>query len=148
MEIRNFRFTSNITDPKLGKQSWVTCFIYLDGRFRMIGGTYPFWAESLNAKRGPMSVAPETINGRVVQAVAFGDDRKGRGIDGIVHIKVDIGRDGKVKKMKVLSGDSEFVDDAKKYLSDAQFPTLPNDPRFANVKMEWDMEVVFFSPKQ
>ena len=82
----------------------------------MIGGTYPFWAEGLNATRGPMSVPPQMIHGRTVQAAAFRNDAKRTGIDGIVHIKVEVGHDGKVKKMKLLSGDSEFVEDAKKYL--------------------------------
>jgi Gram-negative bacterial TonB protein C-terminal len=147
VKIENFRFTSNISDPKLGKQSWVTSFLYLDGRFRMIGGTYPFWEESLNAARGPMSVPRQMIHGRVVEAAAFRNDSKREGIDGIVHIKVEIGHDGKVKKMKVLSGETEFVDDAKEYLKAAQFPALPDDPRLANAKMEWDMEVVFFTTK-
>lgn len=148
VKIETFRFTSNVSDPKLGSQSWVSSFIYLYGRFRMIGGTYPFWAEGLNATSGPMSLPPEVIHGRTVQAAAFRDDPKGPGIDGIVHVKVDVGRDGKVKKMKVLSGDADFIDDAKQYLQDGEFPKLPDDPRLANAKLEWDMEVVFFTPKQ
>jgi len=148
VKLENFRFTSTTTEPKLGgAQSWVTSFIYLDGRFRMIGGTYPFWEEGLNATRGPMSRPPRTIHGRTVQAEAFRNDTKGRGIDGIVHIKIDVGRDGKIQKMKVLSGDSEFIADAKQYLQDGEFPRLPDDPRFANGKREWDMEVAFFTPK-
>lgn len=145
--IENYRFTSTVNDPKLGAPSWVSSFIYLDGRFRMVGGTYPFWAEGLNATRGPMSLPPETIRGRTVQAAAFRKDAKGPGIDAIVHIKVEVGHDGKVKKMKVLSGDAEFVPDAKQYLQDGEFPKLPDDPRLANMQAVWDMEVVFFSPK-
>jgi hypothetical protein len=147
VKIETFRFTSIVPDPKLGLQSWVSSFIYLDGRFRMIGGTYPFWAEGLNATRGPMSLPLEVIHGRTVQAAAFRDDAKGPGIDGIVHIKVEVGHDGKLKKMKVLSGDADFIGDAKQYLQDAEFPKLPDDPRLANAKLEWDMEVVFFTQK-
>jgi hypothetical protein len=148
VKIETFRFSSNVPDPKLGSQSWVSSFIYLDGRFRMIGGTYPFWAEGLNATRGPMSLPPADVRGRTVQAAAFRNDAKGPGIDGIVHIKVDVGHDGKVRKMKVLSGDPDFIEDAKQYLQVSEFPKLPDDPRFANAKLEWDMEVVFFSRKQ
>jgi hypothetical protein len=147
VRIENFRFDSMTTDPKLGKPSWVNSFIYLEGRFRLIGGTYPFWAESLTATRGPMSLPAEMINGRTIQAEAFRHDLKGPGIDAIVHIKIEVGHDGKIKKMKVLSGDPEFVPDAKRYLNDAEYPQLPNDPRFANAQMVWDMEVVFFTPK-
>ena len=148
VKIETFRFRSNLPDPQLGSQSWVSSFIYLDGRFRMVGGTYPFWAEGLNATRGPMSLAPAEIRGRIVQAAASRNDEKGPGIDGIVHIKVNVGHDGKVKKMKVLSGDADFVADAKQYLQDGEFPKLPDDPRLANAKLEWDMEVVFFAQKQ
>jgi hypothetical protein len=147
VKIENYRFISTVTDPKLGSPSWVTSFIYLDGRFRMIGGTYPFWAEGMNATRGPMSVAPQIINGRTVQAEAFRTDAKGPGIDAIVNIKIEVGRDGKAKNMKVLSGDADFIPDAERYLSEAEFMKLPDDPRFANMKAVWDMEVVFFTPK-
>jgi hypothetical protein len=146
-KIENYRFNSTVNDPKLGSPSWVTSFIYLSGRFRLIGGTYPFWAEGLNATRGPMSLPPEVIRGRTVQAVAFRNDAKGPGIDAIVHIKVEVGRDGKIRNMKVLSGDSEFIADAQRYLNEAEFPKLPDDPRLANMKAVWDMEVAFFTPK-
>ncbi|MGA8224495.1 MAG: hypothetical protein WB780_22815 [Candidatus Acidiferrales bacterium] len=147
LKIENYRFNSTVNDPKLGSPSWVSSFIYLDGRFRMIGGTYPFWAEGMNATRGPMSLPPEVIRGRTVQAVAFRNDTKGPGIDAIVHIKIEVGHDGKVKNMKVLSGDGEFIPDAQQYLKEAEFPKLPDDPRLANSKAIWDMEVVFFTPK-
>jgi hypothetical protein len=147
VKLQNYRFTSTVSDPAHGTQSWVTCFSYIDGRFRMVGGTYPFWAEGLNATRGPMSLPPEVIHGRTVQAAAFRNDTKGPGIEAIVHIKIEVGHDGKVKSMKVLSGDSAFVPDAKQYLQEAEFPKLPDDPRLANMKAIWDMEVVFFSTK-
>lgn len=147
LKVETYRFISTVNDAKLGNPSWVSSFIYLDGRFRMIGGTYPFWAEELNATRGPMSLPPEVIGGRTVQAAAFRNDTKGPGIDGIVHIKIEVGHDGKVKKMKVLSGDAEFTPDAQRYLNEAEFPKLPDDPRLANMKAVWDMEVVFFTPK-
>jgi hypothetical protein len=147
VKIETFRFSSNVSDPKLGTQSWVSSFVYLDGRYRMIGGTYPFWAEGLNATRGPMSLPAREIHGRTVQAAAFRSDSKGDGIDGIVHIKIEISHDGKIKKMKVLSGDAEFVGDAKQYLEEGEYPKLPDDPRFASAKIEWDMEVAFFTPK-
>jgi hypothetical protein len=147
LKLEKYRFNSTVNDPKLGSPSWVSSFIYLDGRFRMIGGTYPFWAEGLNATRGPMSLPPEVIRGRTVQADAFRNDTKVPGIDAIVHIKIEVGHDGKVKKMKVLSGDSEFIPDAQQYLNEAEFPKLPDDPRLANMKAVWDMEVVFFTPK-
>jgi hypothetical protein len=147
VQIENFRFTSTVNDPQLGQPSWVSSFIYLDGRFRMLGGTYPFWAEGLNGTRGPMSLPAKVINGRMVQAEAFRNDSKGQGIDAIVHIKIEVGHDGKLKKMRVLSGDPNFVPDAKQYLDEGEYPRLPDDPRLANSRMVWDMEVVFFTPQ-
>jgi hypothetical protein len=147
VKVENYRFVSTVNDLKLGNPSWVSSFIYLDGRFRMLGGTYPFWAEGLNTTRGPMSLSPEVIGGRTVQAQAFRKDSKGPGIDGIVHVKIEVGHDGTVKKMKVLSGDAEFIPDAQRYLKEAEFPKLPDDPRLANMRAVWDMEVVFFTPR-
>lgn len=146
VDIQNFRFTSNVTDAKLGKPSWVNSFTYLDGRFRMLGGTYPFWAEGLNATRGPMSLPPETVNGRTIQATAFRNDATGPRIEAIVHIEIEVGRDGKVKTMQVLSGDDQFIPDAKQYLQDADFGAMPDDPRLLNAKRIWNMEVAFFRP--
>lgn len=148
VKIETYRFTSTVTDPKLGTPSWVSSFVYIDGRFRIVGGTYPFWAEGLNATRGPMSLPPKVIHGRTVQAEAFRNDQKGPGIDGIVHIRIEVGHDGKIHEMKVLSGDAEFVGDAKQYLQDGEYPELPDDPRLANLRQIWDMEVVFFAPKK
>jgi hypothetical protein len=52
-------------------------------------------------------------------------------------------------RQKTLSaGDTEFTTYAKQYLQDGEFPKLPDDPRLANAKLEWDMEVVFFTPKK
>jgi hypothetical protein len=147
IKVENYRFVSTVTDPKLGKPKWVSSFVYIDGRFRMLGGTYPFWAETLTASRGPMSLPPEVIGGRTVQAEAFRNDTNGPGIDAIVHIEIELGHDGKVKKMKVRSGDSKFIPDAQRYLEEAEFVKLPNDPRLANAKVVWDMEVVFFTTK-
>jgi hypothetical protein len=146
IEIQNYRFTSNVTDPKLGKPSWVNSFTYLDGRFRMLGGTFPFWAEGLNATRGPMSLPPEVIRGRTIQAAAFRSDKVQPGIDAIAHIEIEVKRDGNVKKMKVLSGDEPFIADAKQYLQEADFGAMPDDPRLQDAKRVWDMEVVFFTP--
>jgi hypothetical protein len=147
VQIETFRFTSTVNDPQFGQPSWVSSFIYLDGRFRMLGGTYPFWAEGLNGTRGPMSLPAKLINGRMVQAEAFRNDSKGRGIDAIVHIKIEVDHDGKLKKMQVLSGDPNFVPDAKLYLEEGEYPRLPDDPRLANSRMIWDMEVAFFTPQ-
>lgn len=146
--IENYRLTSTSSDPKHGPPSWVSGFTYIDGRFRWIGGTYPFWDESLAALRGPMSLPPAFIHGRTVQGIAFHKDQKGPGLDAVVQFKISIGRDGRVEHIKVLSGDEAFVPDAKEYMKSANFGAMPNIPRLANARREWEFEVAFFTPKK
>jgi hypothetical protein len=148
VDIENYRFTSSSSDPSHGPPSFVSSFVYLDGRFRYVGGTYPFWVEGLSALRGPMSLPPALIHGRTAQGIAFRKDQKGPGIDAIVQLRVSIGRGGRVDHVKVLSGDQDFVQDAEDYLKTANFGPLPDVPQLVNAKREWDMEVVFFAPKQ
>ena len=136
VKIENYRLSSASLDPKHGPPAWVSSFAFIEGRFRYLGGTYPFWAEKLNGLRGPMSVPPAVIHGRSVQGIAFRKDQKGPGIDGIVQLKIDVGRDGRVGHIKVLSGDPEFIQDAKDYLKAADFGPLPNIPQLANAKRE------------
>jgi hypothetical protein len=147
LKIENYRLSSTSSDAKHGPPSWVNSFVYVDGRFRFIGGTYPFWVEGLNGLRGPMSIPPAVIHGRTVQGIAFRKDQKGSGIDAIVQLKISVGRAGKVDHIKVLSGDEAFVQDAKDYAKAAEFGAMPNIPQLANAKREWELEVAFFTPK-
>ena len=148
LRFENYRFTSTSSDPKHGPPSWVSSFVYVAGRFRFVGGTYPFWAEGLTGLRGPMSIPPAVIHGRTVQGIAFRKDQKGAGIDSIVQLKVSVGRSGKVDHIKVLSGDEVFVQDAKDYVKAAEFGALPDIPQLAIAKREWEIEVAFFTPKK
>lgn len=148
IKIENYRISSTSLDPKHGPPSWVSGFVYIDGRFRWVGGTYPFWDEGLNSLRGPMSSAPAVINGRTVQGIAFRKDQKGPGLDAVVQLKISIGRDGRVDHIKVLSGDEPFIQDAKSYVKATNFGPLPNIPQLANARREWEFEVAFFTPKQ
>lgn len=63
-----------------------------------------------------------------------------------MQIKVE--RDGHVSKVKVLSGDGEFVEDAKSYAKAAQFPAMPDIPQLANAERKWEFEVGFFELKK
>jgi len=148
VKIENYSITSTSSDPKHEPPSWVSGFVYVDGRFRWVGGTYPFWDEGLTALRGPMSMAPAVIHGRTVQGMAYRKDQKGPGIDAIVQLKVSIGHDGRANHVKVLSGDEPFVQETKDYLKPANFGSLPDIPQLANAKREWEMEIAFFTPKQ
>ena len=143
----DYRLSSAAPHSKHGPPSWVSSFVYIEGRFRYVGGTYPFWLEELTALRGPMSIPPTMIHGRTVQGIAFGKDQPGPGIDAIVELKIEVGRNGHVRHIEVVSGDPAFVEDAKDYMKDAEFGALPDTPQLANARREWDMEVAFFTPK-
>ena len=95
-----------------------------------------------------MSIPPTVIHGRTVQEIAYRKDQPGSGIDAVVQLKIEIGRDGHVRHMKVLSGDPGFVEDAKDYLKEHDFGALPDVPQLANARREWDMEVAFFTAKK
>jgi hypothetical protein len=68
-------------------------------------------------------------------------------MDGILQLEIKVERDGHVSKIKVLSGDAEFIEDAKTYMNASHFPAMPNDPRLANAERRWPVEVVFFAQK-
>jgi hypothetical protein len=144
--LQNFRLAPTANSGSM-PPSWVTSFAYVDGHFRIIGGTYPFWAEKLTPIRGPMSLPPATLHGMTVQGMAFQHDQKGGAIIGIVQLEIIVERDGHVSKVKVLSGDQEFVEDAKTYVKAAQFPEMPDIHQLANAERKWDFEVAFFRPK-
>ena len=143
--LQNFRLTPTADSGSM-PPSWVSSFVYVDGHFRIIGGTYPFWSEELGSFRGPMSLPPATLRDMTVQGIAYGDDKKGGRIVGIVHLEIKVERDGHVSQIKVLSGDKEFIEDAKEYIRTAQFPAMPDIPQLANAEIKWEFEVAFFRP--
>ncbi len=144
--LQNFRLTSGANAGSM-PPSWVSSFAYVDGHFRVMGGTYPFWAEKLTPIRGPMFLPPATLHGMSVQGMAFQHDQKGGGIVGIVQLEIKVERDGHVSKVKVLSGDQEFVEVAKSYIKAARFPAMPDIPQLANAERKWEFEVAFFGTK-
>ncbi len=144
--LQNFRLTPTANSGSM-PPSWVSSFAFVDGHFRVIGGTYPFWAEKLTPIRGPMSLPAATLHGMTVQGMAFQHDEKGGGIVGVGQLEIKVERDGHVSKVKVLSGDQEFVEDAKSYIKAAHFPAMPDIPQLANAERKWEFEVAFFSPK-
>jgi len=147
IKIENYRFTSISNNLEHGRPpEAINSFIYIDGRFRFVGGTYPFWAEGLSALRGPMSLPPAVIDGMTVQGIAYRKDRKLPGIDTVVQLKIEVDGKGHVDHISVRSGVEPFVETAKKYLKTADFGAMPNIPQLANAKRELDFEVAFFTP--
>jgi len=144
--LQNFRLTPAANSGSM-PPSWVSSFVYIDGHFRVVGGTYPFWSEGLTPYRGPMALPASTLRGMTVQGIAYRKDQTGGPIVGIVQLQIKVERDGHVSKIKVLSGDQEFIEDAKGYMKSAQFPAMPDIPQLANAERKWDFEVAFFRSK-
>jgi hypothetical protein len=144
--LQDFRLTPAANSGSM-PPSWVGSFVYLDGHFRVVGGTYPFWSEGLTPYRGPMSLPSASLRGMTVQGIAYRKDQKGGPIVAIVQLQIKVERDGHISNIKVLSGDQEFVEDAKSYIKSAQFPEMPDIPQFANAERKWDFEVAFFRSK-
>jgi outer membrane biosynthesis protein TonB len=94
-----------------------------------------------------MSLPPSSRHGQTVQANPFHMNQIAPGIDSIVQLEIKVKRYGHVSKVKVLSGDAEFIEDAKAYVRAAHFPAMPNDPRLAIAERRWPVEVAFFTPK-
>jgi hypothetical protein len=121
IKIENFRFSPTGSNPP----SWVSSFVYIDGRFRFVGGTYPFWNEKLTSLRGPMAISAQHVGNLTVQGVPFGVDPATPGVVAVVVMDVEIGPDGKAYGFHVKSGDRSYVKRAQKYVKDWQFFRLP-----------------------
>jgi hypothetical protein len=131
IKIENFRFSPTKDAPP----SWVSSFAYVDGRFRFVGGTYPFWDETLPALRGPMAIPAETSGDLTIQAVPFTVDPKTPGVVAIVVLTVRIGADGRAYGFTLDSGDHEYVKQAEDYVRDWEF---------FHMATEYPLSVVFF----
>jgi hypothetical protein len=134
VKVENYRISPTQSKPP----SWVSSFVYIDGRFRLVGGTYPFWNEKLTPLRGPMAIPAKTIGDLTVQGVPVDVDRNTPGILAIVVLEVKIGSDGRARGFNVKSGDPQYIKQAEDYVRDWKF--FPMATTFP-------LNVVFFNPK-
>lgn len=161
VKVENFRLSSASTDTQHGPPSWVSSFIYLDGKFRYVGGTYTFWDEGLDGARGPASLPAVLMHGRSVQGVVGRVDaiEMGPGVDAIVQLTINVDARGEIH-VTVEDGNDPFVKDAEEYLKAQNYGIVPGadapktpylmktwhtgDP---GVTTTWSMEVVFWASK-
>ncbi len=139
IRVENYRFTSVSSNSKHGPPSWVSSFVYVDGRFRFVGGTYPFWLEKLTPLRGPMAIPPATVRGMTVQGVPFRVGPKTPGVVAVVRLEVQINSSGRASKIRVISGDSNYVRDAEEYV---------RNWRFFPLATTFPLDVAFFTSKK
>lgn len=111
VRVENFRFT--LTLGERVADNAVFAFVYADGAFRFVGGTYPFWNEALQRIR-TSTEAPSRIRFEASVAAAqllhmvnpeYPRDAKKMHIQGVVHLHAIIGKDGHIKSLQVIDGD-------------------------------------------
>jgi TonB family protein len=116
--------------PKLGvKSSWVSSFVYMEGMFRYVGGSYPFWWEELKRLRLPQSQAEQygVQSARILHKVTPEYPKKARKehIEGAVRLHAIIGKDGAIRELIVVSGHPLLTDAALKAVRQWRYePTL------------------------
>jgi hypothetical protein len=135
VKVENYRISPLSSKPP----SWVSSFVYISGRFRFVGGTYPFWNEKLTPLRGPMAIPAKTIGDLTVQGVPIEVDPNTPGIVAIVVLDVKIGQDGRAHGFKVKSGEPQYVKQAEEYVRDWKFFPMPTT---------LPLNVVFFTTKR
>jgi len=148
VSVENFRYgPAHPEDHPEG--SWVNSFVYIDGRFRYVGGTYPFWAEELQGIRGYQASPPtgpvmnHVSAARILRKVAPDYPKKARKahVEGVVRLHAIIGKDGAIQDLSVISGDPLLTEAAMKAVRQWRYePTLLNgDP----VEVDTTIDVIF-----
>jgi TonB family protein len=85
IDAKNCRFTSTATDPKHGPPSWVGSFVYVDGRFRFAGGTYPFWSENSVASEKKSPTLPTVTS---FECPKYPPEAKAARLQGMVRLQI------------------------------------------------------------
>jgi TonB family protein len=126
--VENFRYgPAHPEDPP--DRSWVNSFVYLEGRFRYVGGTYPFWAEGLQRLRRPESIPGNFHQARLIHRVSpnYPKEARKKHIEGLVRLQVLIDKKGKTRVLKTISGDALLTEAATKAVQKWRY-----EPNFLN----------------
>jgi TonB family protein len=122
--VENFRY-GPLHPEAPAERSWVNSFVYVDGRFRYVGGTYPFWWEDLQRIRRPL--AGDVHAARLIYKVAPEYPKKAREkrVEGVVRLRVVVGKDGTLHGFTVVTGDPLLTEAAIKAVRHWRYtPTL------------------------
>lgn len=143
--VQNFRLTP-IADSGSMPPSWVSSFIYANGHFRVVGGTYPFWAEELQGLRASPPIGPIANNiraARILHKVSPKYPKKARKehVEGVVRLHAIIGADGTIHELAVISGPALLTDAALQAVRLWRY-----EPTFQNgepVEVDTTIDVIF-----
>lgn len=115
LHVQNFLLTA-VADSGLMPPSWVFSFVYADGHFRVVGDTYPFWAEDVHAARLLHKVSPD-----------YPKKARKEHVEGLVRLHAIIGKDGSIRELEIISGHPLLADAALKAVRQWRYsPTLVN----------------------
>lgn len=119
VDVKNFRYGPAHPEDNLVR-SWVNSFVYVEGRFRYVGGTYPFWSEGLQQIRrpqaGPLTAPMNVHSARILHKVSpkYPKEARKKHVEGVVRMHAIIGKDGAIRELTVISGDQLLTDAALK----------------------------------
>ncbi len=109
VSVENFRFQA--VSSSGGPPSWVNSFALLDGKFRLVGGTCPFWNERLQGLRAKVLTVTRP---KLIYSVPpiYPQDAKWMHAEGTIELRVIINADGEPRNIEVISGSPMLVDAA------------------------------------
>jgi TonB family protein len=121
-QLQAFRFVLHTAKARV---EWATTFVYESGAFRYIGdGAYPFW----EVKRA-VTVGKDVQAATLIHQVPpdYPDAWKKDGIQGTVHLRATIAKDGSVQDVTVIDGDARLAKSAQKAVKEWRYkPTMLN----------------------
>jgi TonB family protein len=124
--VQNFRLTP-VADSGTMPPSWVSSFVYVDDRFRIVGGTYSFWVEELQRMLQPTRVrfGGTVQSARLIHKVApkYPKEARKKHVEGVVRLHAIIGKDGSVHDIEMVSGDPLLIDAAIKAVRQWRYAT-------------------------
>ena len=132
VSVENFRYGPAHPEDDLVR-SWVNSFIYIDVRFRYVGGTYPFWSEGLQkiraAQEGPLQLPKNVQSAHILHKVSpkYPKEARRKHIEGVVRLHAIIDKDGAIRDLTVISGDPLLTEAALKAVRQWRYtPTMVN----------------------
>src|ERR1700723_1376849 len=141
IKVENFRF--DVSAGGDSAPSWVNSFVYRDGAFRSVGGTYPFWHEKLQGIR------PRAAQATVRQVVAihtvpakYPSEAKKQGIQGDVTLSIVVGPDGKAKNIQLVDGNPVLVKAAEDAIKKWKFQPFQIEGRVLEITVKVKVPVV------
>lgn len=141
IKIKNFRF--DVAAGGDSAPSWVNSFVYRDGAFRSVGGTYPIWHERLQGirARAAQATVRQVVAIHTVPA-KYPSEAKKQGIQGDVTLSIVVGADGKAKNIQLVDGNPVLVKAAEDAVKKWKFQPFQIEGRVLEITVKVKVPVV------